>query len=121
MTAKWWETLLGSVDQKRQYRQYKARIAALPEPYREAADAFDRYFMRFGGITDGETLVRMLTDFADLWEQAAADTAPVRAVVGEDPVDFAETFMQSYSGKRWMDKERARLVEVIDQVTKGES
>ena len=121
MTAKWWETLLGSVDQKRQYRQYKARITALPEPYREAAQAFDRYFMHLGGITDGPTLVRMLTDFADLWEQAAADATPVRAIVGQDPVEFAEAFMQSYSGRHWMGKERARLVDVIDQVTGDQS
>lgn len=121
MTARWWEALLGSVDQKRRYRQYKARIDALPEPYREAAQAFDRYFMHFLSITEGETLVRMLTDFADLWEQAAADGTPVRAVVGQDPVYFAETFMQSYSGRHWMDKERARLVEVIDQVTGDQS
>ena len=54
MTARWWEALLGSVDQKRRYRQYKARIDALPEPYREAAQAFDRYFMHFLSITEGE-------------------------------------------------------------------
>ncbi len=51
----------------------------------------------------------MIGDFADLWERAAADGTPVRDIVGDDPVEFAETFPQAYTGKRWIDKERARL------------
>ena len=49
--------------------------------------------MYYGGITDGDTLITMLGDFADLWERAAADGTPVRAIVGDDPVEFAETFV----------------------------
>jgi len=59
-------------------------------------------------------------DFADLWERAAADGTPVRALVGDDPVEFAETFAQSYGGKRWIDKERARLIAAIDDAERGE-
>jgi DNA-binding ferritin-like protein (Dps family) len=33
MAAKWIELITGSLDDKKAYRQYKARIAALPEPY----------------------------------------------------------------------------------------
>ena len=33
----------------------------------------------------------------------------MREIVGDDPVEFAETFAQAYAGKRWIDKERARL------------
>ena len=116
MAAKWIGALTGSLEQKKQYRQYKARIEALPEPYRTAAKAFERYFMYYGGITDGDTLVKMLGDFADLWERAAADGTPVRAIVGDDPVEFAETFAQAYSGKQWIDKERERLTKTIDSL-----
>ncbi|NYI97807.1 DNA-binding ferritin-like protein (Dps family) [Streptomonospora nanhaiensis] len=42
MAAKWIEFLTGSLDDKKAYRQHKARIAALPEPYRTAANAFER-------------------------------------------------------------------------------
>ncbi|WP_309107404.1 DUF1048 domain-containing protein [Arthrobacter sp.] len=114
MAAKWIEALTGSLEQKKQYRQYKARIEALPEPYRAAAKAFERYFMYYGGVTDGETIIRMFGDFADLWERAAVDGTPVRSIVGEDPVEFAETFTQAYGGTRWIDKERARLMKAID-------
>jgi DNA-binding ferritin-like protein (Dps family) len=114
MAAKWIEVLTGSLEQKKQYRRYKARIEALPEPYGPAAKAFERYFMSYGGIsTDGETIVTMLGDFADLWERAALDGTPVSAIVGNDPVEFAEAFAQAYGGAHWIDKERERLTKAI--------
>ena len=122
MAAKWIETLTGSLEQKKQYRQYKARIEALPEPYRTAAKAFERYLMYNGGITDGdaEMMITMLGDFADLWERAAADGTPVRTIVGEDPVEFADAFAEAYAGKRWIDKERARLTKAIEDAEREE-
>lgn len=114
MAAKWIETLVGSLEQKKQYKHHTARMEALPEPHRGAARALQRYFLYQGGILDGDTLVTMLGDFVDLWERAAADGTPVRAIVGDDPVEFAETFLQAYSGKQWQDKERDRLRKAID-------
>ena len=122
MAAKWIEALTGSLEQKKQYRQYKARIEALPEPYRTAAKAFERYLMYNGGITDGDAdmMITMLGDFADLWERAATDGTPVRTVVGDDPVEFADAFAEAYAGKRWIDKERARLTKAIDDAEREE-
>ncbi|NYI42028.1 DUF1048 domain-containing protein [Demequina lutea] len=120
MAWKWIELFTGSLDQKKRYRRYKARIDALPEPYGTAASAFQRYFMYYGGIVDGETSLSMLGDFADLWERAAADATPVRAIVGDDPVEFAEAFAQAYTGKRWIDKERERLIVAIDRAAGGQ-
>ena len=113
MAAKWIEALTGSLEQKKQYKQTKARIDALPEPYGSAAKAMHRYFMYYGGVTDGDTLVTMFGDLADLWERAATDGTPVRDIVGDDPVEFAETFAQAYDTERWIDKERARLTKAI--------
>ena len=120
MATRWIELVTGSLEQKKQYRQYKARIEALPEPYGTVAKALQRYFMYYGGITDGETSLKMFDDFADLWERAAADGTPVRAIVGDDPVEFADTFAQAYTGKRWIDKERARLTKAIEDAERGE-
>jgi DNA-binding ferritin-like protein (Dps family) len=121
MAAKWIETLTGSLEQKKQYKQAKARIDGLPEPYVTAAKAMHRYVMYYGGITDGDTLVTMFGDLADLWERAATDGTPVRAIVGDDPVEFTEEFARAYVGKQWIDKERARLVEAMDRATREES
>jgi DNA-binding ferritin-like protein (Dps family) len=120
MAAKWIERVTGSLEQKKQYKQYRARINALPEPYGTVAKALQRYFMYYGGITDGETGLKMFDDLADLWERAAADGTPVRAIVGDDPVEFAETFAEAYAGERWIDKERARLINAIEDAERGE-
>ncbi|MGB7962643.1 MAG: DUF1048 domain-containing protein [Propionicimonas sp.] len=118
--ANWVETLTGSLEQKKQYKRHKARTEALPEPYGTAAKALQRYFMYYGGVTDGETALTMMGDFVELWERAAADGTPVRAIVGQDPVEFAETFAQAYSGKQWIDKERAPLIKAIQDTDRGE-
>ena len=120
MVAKWIETLTGSLEQKKQYKQDKARIEALPEPYASAAQAMHRYFMYYAGVTDSDTLVTMFGDLADLWERAAADRTPISEIVGSDPVDFAETFTQAYTGKQWIDKERARLTKAIEDLEQEE-
>ena len=119
MVAKWIESLTGSLEQKKQYKRDKARMQALPEPYASSGKAFERYFMYYGGITGGDTLVLMLGDFTDLWERAAVDGTPVREIVGDDPVEFAENFAQAYAGARWIDKERARLTAAIDATDAG--
>jgi ABC-type glutathione transport system ATPase component len=55
----------------------------------------------------------MFEDLAYLFEQAAADGTPIRAVVGEDPVEFAEAFLLNYSKGGWVTRERERLVNAI--------
>ncbi len=115
----WIEVVVGSLDDKKRYRRYKARTDALPEPYRAAAQALQRYFMYSGGITDGDTLLRMMGDHVELWERAAVDGTSVRTIVGADPVEFAETFAEAYTGRRWLDKERARLVSSIEDAERS--
>ena len=116
MAARWIELVTGSLEQKKQYRQYKTRMEALPEPYRRGGDGACTgtscttaapSWMREASLT-------MMGDFVDLWERAAADGTPVRAIVGDDPVEFADAFVQAYTGKRWIDKERARLTKAIE-------
>ena len=84
------------------------------------AGAVNRYLTYFGGVVDGDVIVRMFVDLADLWERAAIDGTPVREIVGDDPVEFAETFAQSYTGRQWIDKERERLIKAIDSAEREE-
>lgn len=121
MSTGWIEKVTGSLDDKKRWRRYKARIEALPEPYESAAKAIQRYFMVYGGMTlSSADMLQMLDDHADLWERAAADETPVSQIVGDDPVAFAETFADAYSGKRWIDKERERLAKAVDAVVDHE-
>jgi len=110
------EFITGDLGDKRQWREYKARVKRLPAGYREAAKGLERYLMLFGAVDDGPTLVRMFTDLADLLERSSADGLRIRDVVGEDPVDFVESFLDAYrgAGRSWVERERARLAATVD-------
>jgi len=109
------------IGDKRRWRQYKARTGQLPANYHTAIDALERYLTYFGAMAKGDILMSMLEDLADLFEQSAANGTPIRAIVGEDPVEFAEAFLQNYSEGQWINKERERLTHAIDRVAGGES
>ena len=115
------EKIIGDIGDKRRWRQYKTRKKQLPENYRTAIGALQRYLTYFGAITKGDTLMSMLEDLADLFEQSAASGTPIRVIVGDDPVEFAETFLANYSEGQWINKERKRLTDTIDRVAGDDS
>jgi len=118
MAKNFLELIIGSIDDKKQWRAYKARIKALPEPYRESASAVERYLMSSGGVpNDGALLVTMFHDLADLFERAAVDATPVRDLVGDDPVEFVTEFVKTYSDGGWIAKEQQRLKKSIDRAS----
>lgn len=110
----WIEKITGDLADKKKYKEFKARMKALPTGYREAGAAVERYVLYLGPTDDGKQLIVMLNDLADLFEQGVADGTPIRQLVGEDPVEFAETFMSNYGGGSWIKKEGARLAKSID-------
>ncbi|MCC3293597.1 DUF1048 domain-containing protein [Arthrobacter sp. zg-Y411] len=120
MAAKWIELVTGPFEDKRRWRRFKQRKAQLPAGYRTAMDGLERYFMYAGPIAKGDVYIQMLEDLADLIERAAVDGTPIRGVVGEDPVEFAEAFIANYADGQWIDKERRRLAETIDR-SEGEA
>lgn len=120
MAAGWIEKVTGSFDDKRRWHAYKARKTQLPQGYRTALDGIERYLMYAGSIVKGDVLMRMFEDLADLIEGAAADGTPIRDVVGDDPVEFADTFMQNYADGQWIAKERKRLNDAIDDASRAE-
>lgn len=115
MAGSWIERITGSIEGKKRWRRYQARKEQLPGSYRTAIDAIERYLLRAGAVADGEVFVRMFEDLGDLIERAALDGTPIRAVVGDDPADFADTFLANYADGQWVDQERTRLSQAIDQ------
>ncbi|TDP96428.1 DNA-binding ferritin-like protein (Dps family) [Labedaea rhizosphaerae] len=105
------ETVIGP---KKQWRQYKARCKRLPENYRIAIEAVERYLMYEGGA-DGKGIIPMFEDLIDLFEQSAAAGTPIRDIVGEDPVEFVDTFVRNYPIGQWRVRERTRLVRGIQR------
>ncbi|SDH68247.1 DUF1048 domain-containing protein [Agrococcus jejuensis] len=107
------ELIVGDLAQKRQYREYRARVKGLAEPYRTTGLALERYLLNLGAGSDSEQMLRMLDDLATLLEQGLADGTPVRDVVGDDPVEFAEAHLANYPQGSWIQKERTRLATSI--------
>ena len=118
MAKNFFELIIGSFDDKKRWKAYKARIRALPDEYRTTVDAVERYLMHSGDTpADWNRAATMFDDLADLFEQAAADGTPVREIVGEDPLEFVETFVRTYSDGGWIAKERERLRKSIDRAS----
>ncbi|WP_406230306.1 DUF1048 domain-containing protein [Nocardia sp. NBC_01009] len=105
------EKVIGDLGDKKRWRQYKARKQQLPESYRTAVDAFERYLMVLG--PGGGSAI--FEDLIDLFEQSAADRTPIREVVGEDPVEFIEAFARNYQEDSWKNRERERLNSAIER------
>ena len=114
MLSKFITTVVGP---KREWREYKARARRLPQSYRTALDGLERYLNRFGTGGDGTA---MYGDLIALFEQGAANGTPVRQIVGDDPVEFVETFVRHYPKAGWIMRERERLSQAIDRAA-GES
>jgi DNA-binding ferritin-like protein (Dps family) len=103
------------VGDKRRWRAYRARVKQLPDNYRAAVEAIERYLMYFG-VLDGESAASLFEDVADLFERAAADATPIRDIVGDDPVEFVDALARNYAKGGYVDKERKRLTDAIDRV-----
>ncbi len=107
----WIDKMIG---EKKRWRQYKARTRQLPENYRTAVDALERYLMYFGGA-DGDSAASMFEDLADLFERAAADGTPIREIVGDNPIEFIDAFAENYRKGGWITREQDRLIRGIEQ------
>lgn len=100
---------------RRRWRAYKARVRELPENYRMAVDAIERYLMYFVPV-DGDSVASEFEDLVDLFERAAADQTPIRDIVGDDPVEFVEAFAQNYTKGGYIpDRVRERLISAVKQ------
>ncbi|QIS21350.1 DUF1048 domain-containing protein [Nocardia terpenica] len=114
MGTKWYEVVTGSIEGKKRWRQYKARTKQLPENYRTAVEAFERYLM-YVGPSGADSAVSMFEDLIDLFEQSAADRTPIRDIVGDDPVEFIEAFARNYQEGDWRNREKERLTDAIER------
>ncbi len=106
------ELMQKMIGDKKQWRDFKARTRALPESHRTAVEGLTRYLMYFGAV-DGDSATALLGDLIDLFERAAADGTPIRDIVGDDPVEFADALIANYDKGGYVAREKRRLVECI--------
>jgi len=108
------------LEPKRRWRQLQARKDQLPESYRTALVAIQKYTY-VSGIEDGEAIMAMHADLIDLFEQAAANGTPIRDLVGDDPAEFVDAFTANYKGRTWKSRYQDRLRDGINRAAEGEA
>ncbi len=91
----------------KQYHSYKRRKAALPKTYQEMLTALITYMEKFA---KSGAFTAVLNDLLDIFEEGADATVSVTEIVGEDPINFAETIMRQHPEEVWLSDQRTQLL-----------
>lgn len=105
------EKIIGSLDDKREWKAMEARAKTLPSEYLTAYKAIQRYMWTAGGPTDWKDTSRIFGGILDLFEEGAADGKKVTDLTGEDVAAFCDELVKDT--KTWKDKYREKLNKTI--------
>lgn len=105
------EKMIGSLDDKREWKAMEARGKALPREYRNAYNAIKQYIWTAGGTSDWNDIRRIFGGILELLEEGAAEGNSVTNLMGEDVAAFCDELVKDT--KTWQDKYRAKLNETI--------
>ncbi|MBM7553924.1 DUF1048 domain-containing protein [Thalassobacillus pellis] len=105
------EKIIGSLDDKREWRAMEARAKTLPSEYHNAYKAIQKYMWTTGGPTDWKDTSRIFGGILDLFEEGAAEGKKVTDLTGEDVADFCDELLKDE--KTWSDKYRKKLNDSI--------
>lgn len=106
------EKIIGSLDDKREWRAMEARAKALPSEFYNAYKAIQKYMWTAGGgPTDWKDSSRIFGGILELFEEGAAEGKKVTDLTGEDVAAFCDELVKDE--KTWRDKYRTKLNETI--------
>jgi DNA-binding ferritin-like protein (Dps family) len=108
------EKIIGSLDDKREWRAMEARAKALPSEYHNAYKAIQKYMWTAGGgPTDWKDSSRIFVGILDLFEEGAAEGKKVTDLTGEDVAAFCDDLVKDEI--TWRDKYRTKLNDTINR------
>ncbi|WP_110927441.1 DUF1048 domain-containing protein [Bacillus massiliglaciei] len=105
------EKIIGSLNDKREWKAIEARAKALPSEYHNAYEAIKKYIWTSGGPIDWKDTQRIFTGILDLFEEGAAEYKKVTDLTGEDVAAFCDELVKDT--KTWRDKYREKLNDTI--------
>lgn len=105
------EKMIGSLDEKREWRAMEARAKSLPSEYRNAYKAIQKYMWTAGGPTDWKDSSRLFVGILELFEEGATEGKKVTDLTGEDVGAFCDDLVKDE--KTWKDKYRKKLNDTI--------
>lgn len=103
--------IIGSLDDKREWKAMETRAKALPSEYLNAYNAIKKYMWTSGGTSDWRDISRIFGGILDLFEEGAAEGKKVTDLTGEDVADFCDELVKD--AKTWKDKYRTKLNDTI--------
>ncbi|MFC6259725.1 DUF1048 domain-containing protein [Levilactobacillus fujinensis] len=92
--------------EKRDYREFKRRVAALPAPYEQAMTSLEKYLWN---LASGDAMYTVLKNILDMFESAAADSVSVEQVVGNDLGAFADNLLEEFPEATWVNQQKEKL------------
>lgn len=108
------EKIIGNLNDKRAWRDYKRRVAALPKEYNIVMNEMQSYIWNCGSLEispDGN--IYLLYDLLDLMEASVADGKQVLDVTGNDVAEFCDELIREWRGQSWRSKLREKCNERI--------
>lgn len=102
-----WERITGS-DLTRDWQAFEARVAALPEDYRQAWEQIEAHLWERGDFT-GRNLTPIVDGVLGLLETTAADGQSVAEALGDDIPGFCAAVAGEDGAKDYRDKWREQL------------
>lgn len=105
------EKIIGSMDDKREWKAMETRAKALPSEYHNAYKAIQKYMWTTDSPTDWNEIKRIFGGILELFEQGAAEGKKVTDLTGEDVAAFCDELVKD--SETWRDKYRAKLNETI--------
>ncbi|MBP1971337.1 DNA-binding ferritin-like protein (Dps family) [Virgibacillus natechei] len=105
------EKIIGSLDEKREWKALEARAKALPSEYRNAYTAIQKYMWTSGGPSEWKDISHIFGGILDLFEQGAAEGMKVTDLTGKDVAAFCDELVKDT--KTWREKYRAKLNDTI--------
>ncbi len=88
------------IEDKKEYREQMARVAAIPKDYRFVFEKIQWYMWSFA-CGDGSDMLRTQYELVELFEASAADGKHVLDVTGDDVAGFCDELMRDT--KKWTD------------------
>lgn len=99
------------LQEKKEYREYKGRVNALPEDYRNAMKAIETYMW---SQAKGAGMLKLLENILEMFENSASDGLSVSEATGPDIAEFADSVLAEYPEETWMDKMRKKLRDSVE-------
>lgn len=96
-------TIIGDLNEKKEYRDNEKRAKTLPAEYAEAYKQIRNYIWNTSGLLTIQPLIALV----DLLEEAAASGKRVVDITGSDVAAFADELVRSESS--WKDQQRKKL------------